>query len=218
MAIHEGAWQFTQSARLPSQGVVDEIRQEFVLVPRHRELNYDSASLQMGPTRTIDALNRVTYDAQGGQPTLYYEFNFPDFFASYNGYYVAMNVNVDSHCNPNFFREQGWQVEFDAAALLESVSISQPYIRMLPGGGVLRAYLMGKLKGLKLRVTVRTSVDNQLLREGCYAVFNFLVNSVLYGQRLEVEAAPAGVGDEGSDAPSSAACSDSEWESLLDDV
>lgn len=218
ISLHEGSWLFTQNRRLPGHGVVDEISQEFVLIPSRQDLDYDRSSFEMGRTRDADSNNRVTFDGQGGQPTLYYEFNFPDLFAAYNGYYVAINVNVDSHSNPPFWREQGWQMEFDVRQLLESASISSPYIRMFTEGGVLRAFLMGKLSGLKLRVTVRTSVDTSLLREGSYAVLNFLVNSVLYGQRLQIGPPPAGLEGDASDASSDGAWSSSEWDILLDDV
>lgn len=217
MALHGGAWAFTQNARFPGNGVLEKVDMEYIVDLSRRDVRYDRDTLTVGSSNIQDSQNRVTTDLLAS-PTLYYEFNFPDFFAAYNGYYVAINVAVDSHSNPAFFNETGWSMEVDVSQLLDHATVVSPYIRTMVGGGILRSYLLGKMKGQKLRVTVHTSIRTSELVEGCYAVYNFLINTVLYGQRLQVEGSPAGFGRGRSSSTSSAACSDSEWDILPDDV
>lgn len=131
----------------------------------------------------------VSQDPHSAQANVFIEFNLPDFFIQFHGYWLWCIVDIKIVGTPSLMEglSKPPLIEIDLADVVDSV-IPSPFSTITGAVAYVRQAAYGKLKDhAKLRVFFDTNFDPEKLVEGVMFFVTYTINLAVFGSDLSVE-------------------------------
>lgn len=126
--------------------------------------------------------NIISFTQQEGTPDFVFDVVFPKAaFLGYKGYWASLDIQWDFDPSDSIIRTDGWQWEVDVSSLFEKgLHETTKYWKVSDNLAQARQIFSGIIKGWKMRISVRTSIDQQMLSEGISAVISFPLRCIAF--------------------------------------
>lgn len=125
--------------------------------------------------------NNISFSQQEGQPDVVFDIAFPNVFLGYKGCWASLDLQWHFDPENSIVRTDGWQWDVDVSSLFErGMKLTTKLWRVSEDAAGARQFITGIIKGYKMRITIRSSLDTQMLTEALTALVTFPLRCVVY--------------------------------------